>query len=196
MCMWCCALYFLSITMASGLKLTYHLSSIFCLLLFFCQADITAPWPSTRMEAFPQLGKHNLTEPSALSRTHIPEASTVHQTKAVEHQDVSHSLRFSQYQTHWCCGRLAWSPRRGDGGLMCEAMPAATQTFPLGQGAGQDFGLPFCGQLIVFLLLCKEVNFTAKSSCTSWAAWCCICLLCMKNKGLGKSWGTEKEETV
>lgn len=64
------------------------------------------------MEAFPQHGKHNFTEPSPLSRRHIPEASTVHQTKAVGHLDVNHSLRFLQYQTRWCCGRLDWSPRR------------------------------------------------------------------------------------
>lgn len=71
----------------NGFSPKAYLSSLlyflFPLCLFFCQADITAPWSPIWMEAFPQHGKHNLTEPSALSRTHIPEASTVHQTKAV-----------------------------------------------------------------------------------------------------------------
>lgn len=88
----------------NGLRPKAYLSSLcyflFPLCLLFCQADVTAPSSPMQIEAFPQHGKHNLTEPSALSRTHIPEASTVHQTKAVGHVDVNHSLRFLQYQTH------------------------------------------------------------------------------------------------
>lgn len=47
--------------------------------------------------------------------------------------------------------------------LACEAAPSAAQPLPPGQGAGQAFGMPFCGQLIPFLLLDKEADFTVKS---------------------------------
>lgn len=46
-------------------------------------------------------------------------------------------------------GLSATSPP-GEGGLACEAAPTAMQPLPLGQGAGQAFRLPFCGQLIRF----------------------------------------------
>lgn len=69
-----------------------------------------APWSLTWMEAFPRHGNHNLTEPCALSRTHIPEASTVHQTKAVGHLDVNHSLRFFNIKLTDAEGGLTGAP--------------------------------------------------------------------------------------
>lgn len=198
----------------NGFSPKAYLSSLlyflFPLCLVFCQADITAPWSPIWMEAFPQHGKHNLTEPSALSRTHIPEASTVHQTKAVGHLDVNHSLRFLQYQTHWCCGRLDWSSRRKSS--RCDRMKGWL-ALHRGSGLHPHLGMMGCcmslclrphrlflqnRELAKILDCCfvgiwfffypqKEVNFTVNSSCTSWAAWGYICVLYMKNERPGKS---------
>ena len=60
------------------------------------------------------------------------------------------------------CGLGASSPP-GEDGLACEAEPSAAQPLPPGQGAGQAFRLPFCGQLIPLLLLGTEADFIAKS---------------------------------
>lgn len=45
MFIWCCAMYFLSITMVSVLKVTYHLSSIICFLFVWFFAKQTSRHP-------------------------------------------------------------------------------------------------------------------------------------------------------
>lgn len=158
--MYCCVLYFLWIEVASGPSSIFH----------FHFVPFSAERESQRS---PLHGKHNGTDPSAVFRRQIQEASILHQTKSVGYLVVNHNLRFLWYQTHWCCctwkslrddwlepqeerQQMPWdegltSPARGlsatsppgKDGLACEAAPSW-------QGSGQSFRLPICGQLILF----------------------------------------------
>lgn len=59
-------------------------------------------------------------------------------------------------------GLSATSPP-GKDGLACEAAPLAAQTLAPGQKTEQAFRLPFCGQLVPFLLLGVKTDFAVKS---------------------------------